>query len=122
MFNLTICFGPTGGTAWALLFKTEERAGEVYNAFVSGSLNAVACPDVLVGSDDFGQSYAIPFDEIHGMMLEDLELVEQAHVLRGVAAERVKAKFVTAATSDPTIRAAQRQQGQTPVLTPFRGN
>jgi hypothetical protein len=118
MFNLTICFGPTGGTAWALLFKTEERAGEVYNTFV----NCHSHPDALIGSDDFGQSYAIPFDEIHGMMLEDLELVEQAHVLRGLAAERIKAKFVTAATNDPTIRAAQRQQGQTPVLTPFRGN
>jgi len=120
MFNLTICFGPTG-TAWALLFKTEEKAGEAYNTYVD---HKVKCAEggVLIGSDDFGQSYAIPFDEIHGMMLEDLEQVEQAHVLRGVAAERIKAKFVTAATSDPTIRAAQRQQGQTPVLTPFRGN
>ena len=118
MFNLSICFGPVG-TVWALLFKTEEKAGEPYNAYVQHKMNR-AEGGVLIGTDDFGQSYAIPFDEIHAILLEDLDQIEQAHVLRGLAAERIKAKFVTAATSDPTIRAAQRQQGQqTPIMTPF---
>jgi hypothetical protein len=118
MWNLSISFGPTG-MVWALLFKTEEKAGEAYNAFVQNKMD-VTETDVLIGADDFGQSYAIPFAEIRGVLLEDLEQIEQARIERALADERVKAKFIGRAMSDPVIRAAQRQGQQGPgVLTPF---
>jgi hypothetical protein len=118
MWNLTISFGPTG-TVWALLFKTEEKAGEAYNAYVNNQMSGIDS-DVLIGCDDFGQSYAIAFSEIHAVLLEDLEQIEQARIQRALADERVKAKFMAAARSDPTIMAAARAGQNGPgVLTPF---
>ncbi len=68
MYSLTINFGPTG-TAWALLFKEEAKAEEAYNAYMEAKMNG-ADRNVLIGSDDFGQAYAISVDEIHGVVLE----------------------------------------------------
>jgi hypothetical protein len=114
MFNVSISHGPVG-TVWALLFKTEEKAGELYNAYVEHNR---AEGGVLIGTDDFGQSYAIPFDEIHAILLEDLDQIEQARIQRALADERVKAKFMVAAKSDPVIRQAIQGQ-QAPIMTPF---
>jgi hypothetical protein len=116
MFNVSISHGPVG-TVWALLFKTEEKAGEPYNAYVEHKINR-AEGGVLIGTDDFGQSYAIPFDEIHAILLEDLDQIEQARIQRALADERVKAKFMVAAKSDPVIRQAIQGQ-QAPIMTPF---
>jgi hypothetical protein len=121
MYSLSISFGPTG-TVWALLFKEEAKAAEAYNAYVS---NKVAKENgVLIGTDDFGQSYAIPFYEIRGVLLESLEQIEEARIQRSLFDERCKAKFLQRARTDPTIRAAMGNQ--TPVLQPmgggFRGN
>jgi hypothetical protein len=122
MYSLSISFGPAG-TIWALLFKTEEKAGEAYNAYVGNKVGEIKS-DVLIGADDFGQTYAIPFAEIHSVLLEDLEQVETARIQRALVDERCKAKFMTAARSDPTIRAAMGNS--TPIMTPmggsFRGN
>ena len=123
MFNLSISFGPTG-TVWALLFKTEEKAGEAYNAYMDYKMSG-ATNGVLIGSDDFGQSYAIPFNEIRGVLLEDLEQIEAARIQRALVDERCKARFMAAAKTDPVIRQAM-QGGGAPILTPmgggFRGN
>jgi len=119
MYSLTINFGPSG-SAWALLFKTEEKAGEAYNAYVGNIMSGGTELNVLIGSDDFGQTYAIPVSQIHGVMLEDLDLIEAARIQRSLAEERVKIKFVAAAKSDPLIGPASR--GQVPgVLTPMGG-
>jgi hypothetical protein len=55
---------------------------------------------------------------IHGVLLEDLDLVETARIQRSLADERTKAKFIQAATNDPTIKAAMRPAGPG-VLTPM---
>ena len=116
MFNVSISHGPVG-TVWALLFKTEEKASEPYIAFVDHGLNR-ADVGVLIGTDDFGQSYAIPFSEIHAVLVESLDQIEQARIQRALADERVKAKFMVAAKSDPVIRQAIQGQ-QAPIMTPF---
>lgn len=119
MFSLTIHFGPSS-MAWALLFKEEEKAGVVYNAYMDFKMNAKA-PDwsgMLIGSDDFGQSFAIPMEEIRGMMLEDLELVEEARIFRALANARADVKARQRAMTDPVIR--QGQQGPA-VLQPMGG-
>jgi hypothetical protein len=106
MYSLTICFGPAA-TSWMYLFKEEAKAGEAYNAYVDHKMNH-AKGGCLIGSDDFGQAYAIPFDEIRGMMLEDLDLTEQARIERSMVDARAQTKFNVRAKSDPTIQAAMR--------------
>jgi hypothetical protein len=118
MYSLSIHFGPNN-VVWALLFKEKENAGKVYNAFVDAYAE-VSGKTILLGVDDFGQSFAIPSEQINGVLLEDLDLVETARIQRSLADERTKAKFIQAATNDPTIKAAMRPQG-TPVLTPQGG-
>ena len=116
MFNVSISHGPVG-TVWALLFKTEEKAVELLSTVVSVH-GKQAGEGILSGTDDFGQSYAIPFENIHAILLEDLDQIEQARIQRALADERVKAKFMVAAKSDPAIRQAIQGQ-QAPIMTPF---
>lgn len=123
MYSLTIHFGPNAMT-WALLFKEEEKAGEVYNAYMDHQVSGTE-RGMLIGSDAFGQTFAIPMEEIRGMLIEDLDLVERARIERSLAEERCKVKLMDAAKADPTIGAAIRRQQGAPVLTPmggFRGN
>jgi hypothetical protein len=118
MYSLTIHFGPSS-MVWALLFKEEKKAGELYDSYVNHVL-VPAEGGVLIGNDDFGQSFAIPFYEIRGVILEDLEQVEAARIQRSLAEERCKVKLMQAAKSDPVIsRAIQDQQRGPSVITPF---
>ena len=120
MYSLTIHFGPNA-ICWALLFKEEEKAGLIYNAFVDAQTSPTE-KIVLIGSDDFGQSFAIPAAQISGVLLEDLDAVEHARIQRSLAEERCKVKLMAAAQSDPVIGAAIRQQrSNSPVLTPMGG-
>jgi hypothetical protein len=118
MYSLSIHFGPAS-LVWALLFKEEEKAGVVYNAYVDAKMSG-AQETVLLGADDFGQSFAIPCNEISGILLEDLDQIEEARIQRSLADERCKAKFMVRAKSDPVIRQAMGQGGPS-VLTPFPG-
>jgi hypothetical protein len=117
MYSLTIHFGPNA-MCWALLFKEEAKAGEAYNAYVSWKMNG-ASDGALIGSDDFGQSYAIPFSEIHGVLLEDLDLVEEARIQRSLYNARGEVKARQRAATDAVIRQGMGNQGAS-VLTPFR--
>jgi hypothetical protein len=116
MFSLSISFGPTG-TVWAFLFKEEKDAGEVYNAYMDFK-GSRAEGGVLIGHDDYGQTFSFPFEEIRGVLLEDLEQIEAARIQRALIDEHVKAKFIAAAKSDPVIMAAARGQGPG-VITPM---
>jgi hypothetical protein len=117
MYSLTIHFGPNA-MAWALLFKEEKKAGEAYNAYVASKVNGDAV-DVLIGTDDFGQAYAIPFADIHGVLLEDLDLVEEARIQRSLYNARGEVKARQRASTDAVIRTGMGNQGAG-VLTPFR--
>ena len=111
MFNLTICFGPTG-TVWAFLFKDKERASEAYDLV----RHVQAQEDSFRIVDDFGQDVTVI--GLHGALLEDLDQIEQARIQRALADERVNAKFMVARKSDPVIRQAIQGQ-QAPIMTPF---
>ncbi|SRR5216684_2333027 len=115
MYSLSIHFG-SNAIVWALLFKEETKADDIYNNYVTFKLGNTT-NQILLGSDDFGQVFAIPFDEINGMLLEDLDQIEEARIQRSLADERCKAKFMARAKSDPTIRQAM---GQGPgIVSPF---
>jgi hypothetical protein len=115
MYSLTIHFGPNA-IQWQFLFKTEEKAGVVYNTYVDAKANMADA--MLIGTDDFGQAFAIPTSEISGILLEDINAMEEARIERSLADARASAKLQGRARTDPTIRAAQ--QGA-PVLTPMGG-
>ena len=116
MYNLTIHFGPNA-VAWSFLFKDEEKAGEAYNAWISHKMSN-AENGVLIGSDDYGQTFAIPMDDIHGILLENTELGTEARILRGLDQARGQARATKRAMSDPEIKQMQRDQGPS-VITPF---
>lgn len=119
MYSLTISFGPNA-VAWALLFKDEEKAREAFNTYVDSKVIG-ASDGAMIGSDDFGQAYAIPFDEIHGVCFEDLDQTEAARIQRSLAEERCKVKLMAAAKTDPVIGEAIRRSQGAPVLTPMGG-
>ena len=106
MYSLSIHFGPNA-MVWALLFKEEEKAGASYNAYMDFKMGE-AKNGMLIGSDDFGQTYAIPMEEIRGILLEDLDLVEEARILRSLTNARGEVKARQRAATDPVIRQAQQ--------------
>ncbi len=114
MYSLTIHFGPNA-IMWQFLFKEEDKAGLVYNAYMDYKASH-AEKGMLIGADDFGQSFAIPIEEISGMLIEDIELMEEARILRSLADARAQAKLQQRARTDSVIRSAQQQ---TPVLQPM---
>ncbi len=115
MYSLSIHFGPSP-VPMQFLFKEEEKAGEAYNAYVDFKVNR-AEGGILIGTDDFGQSFAIPFDEIHGITLEDMDLGEESRIQRGLSQARGQAKANERARTDPLLRQAMNGQGPA-VLTP----
>ena len=118
MWNLTICFGPTG-TVWAFLFKEKESAQSIFDIMTA------PCPDdrtrdhvSLTFQDDFGQHAHFMLGDVVGVLLEDLEAIEQARIERAIADEHVKAKFLARAKTDPVIRQAMQGQ-QSPIMSPM---
>ena len=98
---------------WALLYKDKERALAHYSAYESAKGRKL--PGRYIVDDDFGQQASVELDSIHGVMLEDLDLVEVARILRSLANARGEVKARTRALSDPVLRGAQQGPG---VITP----
>lgn len=113
MHSLTICFGPSA-TVWTLLFKEEEKAATIYNAYTSSRLSELL--QLIIGCDDFGQAISIPNTAIHGMMLEDMALSQDAAVERGLHQARTQAKAETKAMTDDVIKNAIRAKQQGPAV------
>jgi hypothetical protein len=111
MYSLTIHFGPNA-IQWQFLFKEKEKAEAAY-ASISKSIDLGRYAQV---NDDFGQTGM--FGQIGGVLLEDINAMEEARIERSLADARASAKLQGRARTDPTIRAAQ--QGA-PVLTPMGG-
>ncbi len=105
MFSLTIHFGPNA-LQWQFLFKEKENASAGWKNIVGDSLDI---------TDDFGQRGVIKLDSIHGSLLEDLDVVEQARIERSIINARGEVKARQRAATDPVIRAAQNGPA---VMTP----
>lgn len=119
MYSLSIFFGPSPVPA-QFLFKDEAKASIVYNAYVNFKVGS-EINGILIGTDDYGQSFAIDFEDIHAVILEDMDLGEESRIQRGLSQARGQANANKRAQSDPVIMAAQRGQGPS-VLTPFGRN
>jgi hypothetical protein len=118
MFSLTISFGPAS-TAWAYLFKDEEKARHIYNEYVNYKVGG-GIGGTLIGADDFGQAFAIPFSDIHGVQFEDLDQIKQARIERSLVDAQAQALFNQRASTDPVVRQAMQQRGA-PILQPMPG-
>lgn len=118
MYSLSIFFGPSPVPA-QFLFKEQEKAGVIYNAYVNFLTSTSDSNNgLLIGSDDYGQSFAIDFANIHAVILENMILGEESRIQRGLSQARGQANANKRAQSDPVIMAAQRGAGPS-VLTPF---
>lgn len=112
MYSLTIHFGPNA-MVWAFLFKEKEKAEAAElqaRAFLHES------PGFRI-EDDYGQSASFRREDVHGVLLEDLEATEEARILRSLANARGQAKTFERAKNDPLIRNINTQRPG--VLTPF---
>lgn len=109
MYSLTICFGPAA-TTWVLLFKEEEKAKALWNLLIQPEDVSVAA------TDDFGQQVFVHANKVSGMMLEDMELSQQAAIERGLHQARSQAKAQKLAMADPVIASSLRQQQMGPAV------
>jgi hypothetical protein len=116
MYSLTIHFGPNA-MSWALLFKDKERAFSYYSAYETAKGRNL--PGRYILEDDFGQHLSLELNSVHGILLEDLDLVEEARILRSLANARGEVKARQRAATDPTIR--QAQQGPSVLQPRFNG-
>jgi len=112
MYSLTIHFGPSA-MVWQFLFK-EKAAAE--NAYGAATVNGYFRID-----DDFGQTGYFESSARHGVLLEDLDLVEEAQIQRSLVNARAQAKLNSRASQDPTLRAAQAMRGPAMIQPMGRG-
>ena len=108
MFAVNIALG---NTVWRLLFKEEEKASDVFTALG----NMETFPHAI--TDDYGQTIAIPFIEIKGRLLEDLDKTKMANVELFLHQQRVQTMAQKAAQSDPGLKASALMNGPS-VLAP----
>ena len=102
MYSLTISFGPAA-TTWAFLFKEKTSAENAYGA--------ATCDGYFRIEDDFGQTGYFESNARHALLLEDLDLTEEARIQRSIAEAHVRVKVDQRAKSDPVIRSAMNQAG-----------
>ncbi len=113
MYSLTIHFGPNA-IMWQFLFKDKEKA---YESFMRASQQVDKATHFSI-ADDFGQEGTFGYASVHGVLIEDIDLMEEARILRSLADARASAKLQSRARTDSVIRAAQTGA---PVLTPIGG-
>ena len=113
MYSLTIHFGPNA-MCWSFLFKEKETAA---SSFMRASQQIDSATHLSI-CDDFGQEGTFGYASVHGSLLEDLALVEEARISRSLYNARGEVKARQRAMTDPVIRTA----GQGPaVLQPQFG-
>ena len=110
MYSLSIHFGPNA-MVWVFIFKEKEKAELAFK----GVDVAICEQQYFRVEDDFGQIAVFGQGDAKGAMLEDLDLVEEARILRSLANARGEVKARQRALSDPVLRGAQQGPG---VITP----
>lgn len=114
MYSLTIHFGPNA-MCWQFLFKEKE------NAYAAQKEVWAKDTGWLDMDDDFGQFGRVLRSSVHGVLLEDLDLVEEAQIQRSLVNARAQAKLNSRAAQDPTLRAAQAMRGPAMIQPMGRG-
>lgn len=121
MYSLSIHFGPSPVPA-QFLFKDREKANACMQLALTclGDENKISDNVFIAITDDFGQTAVIK--EVHGMVLEDMDLGEESRIQRGLSQARGQAKANERARTDPVLLKAMTQQAGPSMITPFGRN
>lgn len=116
MYSLTIHFGPNAVT-WSFLFKDEGTARSHMLCFLKpDDIKDPVMDHTILIEDDYGQLAYIALGQVHGVLLENMDLSAEARIIRGLDNARGQARFNKRASTDPELQ--QMQRGPS-VLTPF---
>jgi len=116
MYNLTIHFGPNA-VAWSFLFKDGDKARARMRSFLEFK-DPVVDRTALI-EDDYGQIAYIAINQIHGVLLEDMELGQESRIIRGIDQARGQLRANKRATNDPEIQQLQRDNRSPNIISPF---
>jgi hypothetical protein len=111
MFLISIAMGRSQPVIWTLMFKTQEKAQQVFS-LIQDNMGSFSF------EDDYGQNIYAEKASVISMMLENAEMSKLAHIERGLHEQRIRAAIVSRMQADPTMR----NMGQGPaMLTPMMG-
>jgi hypothetical protein len=96
MFNVIVAF-KNSERNWQFLFKEQVGANNVIKSY----MEATALVSI---TDDFGVSALIPFDDIGGIVVDDMAKSVDAGVERGIQQMRGQAKTETKMKNDPALK------------------
>lgn len=101
----------TGSTVWALLFKEQASADAVEQAALGFMTmqhltQTTAGDKVLTVEDDYGQRAHLVAGSIHGVLSEDLDLVQEAMIRMHLLNQQTNVKAQQRLQNDPTLKAA----------------
>ncbi len=111
MFSIAVNFGPTG-VAWSFLFNKEEHCDAALAALALATLESA-----VVIEDDFGSKATMQRSQIHGWLVEKMELTKGAIVYRNMHMKRVEAELLSQFQNDPQL-ARLRGEGSA-IISPF---
>ena len=124
MHMISVHFGPNQ-LVWALMYKDEKSAAAaevLIDDFMSQQhlTQQIAAGRMLSINDDYGQKARFVAGSIHGYLLEDLDLTQEATIKKAIHHEITKVKAQTRARNDATLKAAGLGQGL-PSFDPMAG-
>lgn len=123
MYKLSI---NAGLNVWALLFKDKDNADKAEES-VLGFLRtqhlvqATANTRLLTLEDDYGQRAHIVAGSLQSMLLEDLDLTQEAMIKLHLHNQHTQIKAQQRVNSDATIKAASLGNGGGVMFDPMAG-
>src|SRR5882672_7545366 len=123
MYKLSI---NTAGNVWALLFKDKDGADKTEES-VLGFLRTQAFSQTVAGErvltleDDYGQRAHIVAGSLQSVLIEDLDLTQEAMIKLHLHQQHTNIKAQQRVASDATIKAASLGNGGGVMFDPMAG-
>lgn len=123
MYKLSI---NTAGNVWALLFKDKDnadKAEETVLGFLRTQHLAQATADMrmMTLEDDYGQRAHIVAGSLQSVLIEDLDLTQEAMIKLHLHNQHTQIKAQQRVQSDATIKAASLGNGGGVMFDPMAG-
>lgn len=114
----------TGSTVWALLFKEKETAYAVEDTTLGFMkmqhlTQTTAGDKVITVEDDYGQRAHLVAGSVHGILSEDLDLVQEAMIKMHLLNQQTNVKAQQRVQNDPTLKASQLGNGAGMMFDPM---
>ncbi len=116
----------TGANVWALLFKEKEAAEKVEEAAV-GFLRTQQFSQTTVGErvlvleDDYGQRAHVVAGSLQAILVEDLDLTQEALIKLHLHNQHTDIKARTRVQNDPQLKAASLGNSGVAMFDPMAG-